>query len=83
MSTATEERCCARCLYHRAFPWYVRHSYEGFCRRPEVYEARTEEEHRARPLFIQSSRNQCCPLFRDAADFYASVGIDAESNNES
>lgn len=82
MTTATEERCCARCLFHHAFPWYVRGPYEGYCRRPEVYEVRTEEEHRTRPLFIRSSRHQCCPLFRDAAEFYASVGIDIDSEEE-
>ena len=80
MTEVTEERCCARCLYHHAFPWYVRHSYEGYCRRPEVYEARTKDEHLARPLFIQTSRKQCCPLFRDAAEFYASAGLEWDEN---
>lgn len=78
MSQASEERCCARCLYFQAFPRYVRHSAEGFCRRPEVYEARTEEERKSRPLFLQSPRHQRCTLFRDAAEFFACIDLRAQ-----
>ena len=83
MTTTPAERCCARCLFHHPFPWYVNHSFEGFCRRPEVYESRTREEQRDNPLFIMSAQHQCCPRFRDAAEFYASAGLGPTTAHES